>query len=655
MKLSKSLPQALAVREASLAHSAADWAVYLFIAAIGVFQLLHFPHAPDFLGDVTYPDLARSLLEQGSYQIRLVPQTTLPPGLPIILALVGKFLGFSPAVEFGVVAVFTALGLIAAYELLRRVEGRGIAVIACLLLASSPAMFGFNTAVVFPEMPYLFSSMAALLLTLKVDRTQQGIRLAFWVLLLAVTLVFAILIRSVGIALLVGLISWIAVSLLTDPEAGRSRIKKFALPLALGLAAQLSWSLWAQRHQSLEWQLPGYPESYLSQLEVKNGQYPELGLAHLSDIPSRIGRNLVTRAAGFTQLLVRRHVSEFWSSPAIFGLVLVIAVGLISSLRRGAQLYDWYFLWYECIFMVWPWDYRDRFVIPVVPLACLYVWRGGKAIKHYLIRQPKNAGLAFVLVGTALCICSAAFASRRLSFPVNSDHVRGDHLQAIAATVFWALSAIAGLVILKLQQDNRAAFAHKLRAAASAMSLPFWLAVSLGAAFVVGSGVKTIATIGRIRLRPDISAESLYPELEASGWIRAHEPSDVVIMAREPEFVFHYSQRPTVWFPPISDRDIWETVDEVADFVEPGTTPSAAMERFRRAYERRNIPELDYYGHGIGLEPREYPIMGLGGPRGRDGVVRTTTEIPLEAGMVISLETSLYEFGKGPTRSRGHS
>ncbi len=95
-------------------------------------------------------------------------------------------------------------------------------------------------------------------------------------------------------------------------------------------------------------------------------------------------------------------------------------------------------------------------------------------------------------------------------------------------------------------------------------------------------------------------------------------------------------------------RDIWETVDEVADFVEPGTTPSAAMERFRRAYERRNIPGVDYSGHGIGLEPREYPIMGLGGAKKiRDGIVTTTTELPFERGMVISLETSLYEPGEG--------
>ena len=546
----------LAVREARLVRSIADWAVYVFIVLIGAFQLLHYPHAADFLTDVTYPDLARSILDKGSYQIGLLPQTTLPPGWPFVLALVGRFFGITPAVAFGVIAVSTVMGLIAAYELLRRVGGRGIATIACLLLASCPSMFGFNTDVVFPEMAYLFASMAALLLTLKIDRTQRGPRLVFWVLLLAATLVLAVLIRSVGIALLVGLMSWTAVSLLTAPKTGRRRLIKFALPLALGLAAQFSWSMWAQHHQSLEWQLPGYPGSYFSQLAVKNGQDPELGLAHVTDIPSRIGRNLVTRAAGFSRLLLRRNVSLFWSSPAIVGLLLVIAVGLISSLRNGGQLYDWYFLWYECIFMVWPWDYRERFVYPIVPLACLYLWRGGKAMKHYLISQPRSAGLAFALLGTLLCISSAAFALRLASFPVSQDHVRGDHLQTIAATAFWGLMALVGLAVVILQHNNHVAFAHMVRAAESALSLPLLLVVSVGVAYLVGTGVKTIVAIGHNRLNPDVTKESNYPELEASDWIRAHEPQNIVIMAGNDDFVFHYAHDPTVWFPPISNPKV---------------------------------------------------------------------------------------------------
>ncbi len=93
---------------------------------------------------------------------------------------------------------------------------------------------------------------------------------------------------------------------------------------------------------------------------------------------------------------------------------------------------------------------------------------------------------------------------------------------------------------------------------------------------------------------------------------------------------------------------LWETITEIADSVRPGDTPSDVMKEFGVLYQRKRVPSPDYQGHGIGLEPREYPIMGQGKPVAiRDETTKTTTEIPLEAGMVISLETSLYEFGTG--------
>jgi len=82
--------------------------------------------------DATYPELARSILEQHSYQTRFLPQTTLPPGLPVVLAVVGWLAGFTPAVLFPVIAVSTTLALIAAYELLRCVEGRFMVIIAAM-------------------------------------------------------------------------------------------------------------------------------------------------------------------------------------------------------------------------------------------------------------------------------------------------------------------------------------------------------------------------------------------------------------------------------------------------------------------------------------------------------------------------------------------
>lgn len=93
---------------------------------------------------------------------------------------------------------------------------------------------------------------------------------------------------------------------------------------------------------------------------------------------------------------------------------------------------------------------------------------------------------------------------------------------------------------------------------------------------------------------------------------------------------------------------IWHTIDELADAVQPGERPSEVMDRFASLYRRAGLVNTDHQGHGIGLEPREYPIMGSNRAIPiSDQVIKTDTEIPLEVGMVISLETSIYEFGEG--------
>jgi hypothetical protein len=549
-------------RRERVRRTIADVAVYSFIVLIGAFQLTHYLHAPDFMNDVTYPDLARSILDHGSYQIRLLPETTFPPGFPLILAAVGLFFGLTQAALFSVIAVSATLGLIATYEFLRRVEGRGVAAAISLFLASCPVFFSFGTSIIYPEIPYFLISMLALLLALKIDHAERDRSLSGRVMLLSVTLVLAVLIRSVGVALLAGLAAWIATSLLVVPDIGRRRLRRFVLPLVIGLTAQLCWSVWAHRHATLEWQLPGYPQSYISQLRVKNGQYPELGEAHLGDIPARIGRNLVTRAAGFSHLLIRRNVSKFWSSPLIFGPLVLIVIGAGSSLWGSAgQLHDWYFLWYEFIFMLWPWDYRDRFLIPVVPLACLYLWRGVKAVKNYAVRQPGAAGVGFILLGSILCIGSAAFALGITASPLDLEHVRGDHLQAIAATLFWGIFAAMGLWMVKRpslerRRDGTAVYARLSQIVESRGPAGLRVAATVIVAAIVLLGTGRVMAIGRYNMDPDATREPTYPMMRAAEWIGMHEPSDRVIMASEPEIVFHFSGHRTVWFPPISDPKV---------------------------------------------------------------------------------------------------
>jgi len=537
-----------------------DAVVLALIVFIGGIQFVYYPHTVDFVTDPGYPDLARSLLDRGSYQIAGLPETTLPPGFPFMLALAGWLFGGTPGVQFRLIAVFTALGLITSYVLLRRLEGRAAAAAGCLLLGSSPDLFRFNTWVVFPEMPYLFMSILVLVMAHKIDR-DRGRTSVISIAVASLALVFAVLIRSVGIALLLGLSTWIIASFLEASETALHRLKRLCLPLLLGLAAQAAWSMWAQRHERLEWQLPGYPQSYTAQLKVKNGEYPELGLAKLSDIPARVGRNIVSRAAMLDQILTGRYISPFWSSPAIAGLLCLIGLGLFHSLRRRAGLHDWYFLWYELIFWLWPWETEERFVYPIVPLAVLYLWRGTKLLKRYLEGWPAAVGACLSLLGITLASSSAAFFLRALPADMSPAHARADRAQLLLATLLWVGVAGAGAVFIRFHTVRDLLSAAKASqdlesVLRSTVVISAPIAGVLVLCVMVGTGLAGQIALAHDNLHIDVTKRFAYPEIAASNWIRTHEPSKTVIMARDQDMVFHYTARRVVWFPPISNPDV---------------------------------------------------------------------------------------------------
>src|SRR5262252_8545499 len=103
------IPQVL---RANLALGNIDWSgrtidllLYSLLLLLCCFQLTHYLNTSDFVNDATYPDLAKSILEHGSYEIRFIPETTLPPGFAFLLALFGRIWGLNPSVLFAVIAL----------------------------------------------------------------------------------------------------------------------------------------------------------------------------------------------------------------------------------------------------------------------------------------------------------------------------------------------------------------------------------------------------------------------------------------------------------------------------------------------------------------------------------------------------------------------
>jgi len=91
-----------------------------------------------------------------------------------------------------------------------------------------------------------------------------------------------------------------------------------------------------------------------------------------------------------------------------------------------------------------------------------------------------------------------------------------------------------------------------------------------------------------------------------------------------------------------------ETMSDTLEKVRPGVRPSALAQTMQELLRKRGIGTNQGQGHGIGIEPRDYPIISenLQGTVS-DGFVHVSVDIPLEKGMVINLEIPYFKFGVG--------
>src|SRR6476469_5218701 len=80
------------------------------------------------------------------------------------------------------------------------------------------------------------------------------------------------------------------------------------------------------------------------------------------------------------------------SSPLLIIPLIVAAIGLMGSIwPNGGRVTEWYFLAHQAIYLVWPWELEIRWLLPVAPLAGLYLWRGGKIGLGWMTRRPQPA------------------------------------------------------------------------------------------------------------------------------------------------------------------------------------------------------------------------------------------------------------------------
>jgi hypothetical protein len=257
-----------------------------------------------------------------------------------------------------------------------------------------------------------------------------------------------------------------------------------------------------------------------------------------------VARNLKDSVIFVEQTLLQRQINPSWTSPVIATFTILILCGLWSSLwRSDSQTCALYFVFYECIYLLWPWDSGFvRFGLAVLPLAYLYLVEGAPALWRWSRQYPRAVGTIFLLLSTLL-----AFAAARRGWAVSA--------------IFWILSAIlcAGLIWKgQLPPWSRLSWARSFFQALLGEGFVFSprTAALVAVTYLVATGVAAEIPMGWENLGSGSTKFETVPEIQAARWIKSHTDADAIIAASLQPLVYHYSRRRVIWFPPISNPTI---------------------------------------------------------------------------------------------------
>ena len=200
---------------------------------------------------------------------------------------------------------------------------------------------------------------------------------------------------------------------------------------------------------------------------------------------------------------------------------------------------------------------EPRFFLPILPLACFYLWRGATALGYVAKVKPRALGGVWLPVGLLLAAGAWGWVRgyRFISRAANSSW------EDEFSLAIWALSVIvAGRLALagKAWLEPASGFVHWVSRRSNGLpkaliprALP-GLGIAAALTLVV-IGVMMQTQLGRENRDRNALPNRVSPDMAAAQWIQSHTDPDTVIMARFVPTASHYSKRRVIWFPPSSN------------------------------------------------------------------------------------------------------
>jgi hypothetical protein len=517
-----------------------DLCLVLAVCLIALLQILTVQRIESFGADSSiYMTLARNLRTLGRYEFNYLPHTVYPPGFPLLLALISALTGNAGYDAFiRWMPVFGGLGIITFYFVLRHVFSSPVSAASCILLATSAPYYQLATRTVNSDVVYLLMSAAALLCLLSLERPLSAltpVRHGLSILCCLWT-TYAVLTRSVGIALCMAFATWVLFHIVIRHGPINSAARTAIAAAIFGFLASFIWLGWA--HQAkVKVYASQQMESYESVFMAADPHRPDLGKVTIGGLIQRAVRNIPVHAAHIATIAFRiPYVFPAWFSPVAVIVLALLCVGCIQRLQSSTgTLLAWYFIFYYSAYVLWPFDEGPRFMIPVAPVAIALMWEGARY--SFSILRKKPATVLAASAGISMCAAAVAWAAKDTR-----------SMQAMVGMVLWPAAAMAScLLFFWARRDEGRRFQNLLDSGISSAGKYISICALLSVLLLMAAGVWQSTAYAYRNLAPDPRTFRHYPSVSASAWLNQASPGTV--MAEQSAVVHRLTGRRVAPFP----------------------------------------------------------------------------------------------------------
>lgn len=494
-----------------------------------------------------YLGLSESIVEHKTYTFNFEPHTKYPPVFPLILS---AFRSLKIASTDRALIIFTSfiglLGVLFSYQLLKKYNP-AVALFSSILMLTSPHFFYVSTRTILSDLPFFSLTMITILTGHALLNVNSYIKSVLYFFIFCISMTASEMTRTIGVALPLSAIVWLIYLSLNCRHASVQALKLLSIPILIAIISQVIWLLWCNSKATIlnDGQ---YMDSYFMQIKLINPHIPELGLATISDFIIRLVNNLRINTAYISSIILHFGVYPSYFSIFIFPFLFLLVVGMVYRIiNKNADLVFWYFIFYSAILLVWPFNEGHRFVLPVFPIACLFIAEG---IYHALKSCKSDDSIVRKFGAATVSIQGFISFYMLLNGKCSNQQLR-------ISCLFWILCiTIIVLRIVLKEYIPKIHFFLKQKCQPALSRIRIWFIVYCAAALICAVGISEQYKIATDTRNQNFQKKPNHSLILAAQWIKEYIPQQSIICATQKEIISHYSKRKTVLFPVSSSNEL---------------------------------------------------------------------------------------------------